>query len=175
MTGGEAKLEVRKRLLRRLIWKAPLIIGLISFAVWWQLRQDAEQSQDGKPAPVSAEFARRITGVWQAEVDYPGRGKFNEQFLYQPEASKLFGTASFLADKHGIEDGRITGENFAFFIRYRETDGDAGLEHKIYYWGTLSDGRIKVRVQDDRGGQPIDFILVKNVEKSADSTASKLR
>ena len=36
------RLELRKKLMRRLIWKAPLILGLVSFAVWWQVRQDAE-------------------------------------------------------------------------------------------------------------------------------------
>ena len=35
------KAELRQRLRRRLVWKIPLIILLVSFAVWWQWRKDA--------------------------------------------------------------------------------------------------------------------------------------
>jgi len=175
MAGHDAKLELRKKLLRRLIWKAPLIIGLVSFAVWWQARQETEKTIEGTSTPPSAEIAQRITGVWQAEVIYPDRGKFIEQFLYQPEANKLFGMASYLARKHGIEEGRITGENISFFIRYGEAGGEANLEHKNYYWGMVAGEQIKMRVQDDRGSQPIDFILMKRAEKSDEPTAGKPR
>jgi hypothetical protein len=167
------RLQLRKKLMRRLIWKAPLILGLVSFAVWWQVRQDAEKVPADRPTAASVEIAQRVTGVWHGEVSYPGRGKFIDQFLYQPEGDKLFGTASYLARKYGIEEGRITGENIAFFIHYSEASGDSGLDHKNYYWGTLSGDQIKMRLQNDQGSQPIDFTLVKSAEKGNESTAAK--
>jgi hypothetical protein len=153
--------ELRKKLLRRLVWKAPLIIALMAFAVWWQSQQEAKKNSPGKSPVVSAEIAQRLTGSWQAEVNYPGGGKFTEQFLFQPEGSMLFGTVSYLAFKHGIEEGRIDGENISFFIRFNEAVGDVNREHKTYYWGTFAGGQMHLRVQDDRGNQPVEFSLTK--------------
>ena len=147
--------------MRRLVWKAPLIIALVTFAAWWQWQQDANKNLIGKSPVMSAEIAQRLTGSWQAEVDYPGRGKFTEQFLFQPEGSALFGTASYLALKHGIEEGRIDGENISFFTRYVETVDNINREHKTYYWGTVANGQIRMRIQDDRGAQPVEFSLTK--------------
>lgn len=153
--------ELRKKLLRRLVWKAPLIIALVTFAVWWQWQQEANKNLPGKSPVVSAEIAQHLTGSWQAEVNYPGRGKFTEQFLFQPEGSTLFGTASYLARKHGVEEGRIDGENISFFIRFNEAVGDVNREHRTYYWGTIAAGQIHLRIQDDRGAQPVEFSLIK--------------
>jgi hypothetical protein len=152
---------LRKKLMRRLIWKAPLIIALMTFAAWWQWRQETKTNLSGKSPMVSPEIIQRLTGSWQAEVNYPGRGKFTEQFLFQPEGTKLFGTASYLALKHGIEEGRIDGEDISFFIRYVEMVDNANREHKTYYWGTFAGGQIHIRVQDDRGAQPVEFNLTK--------------
>jgi hypothetical protein len=148
--------------MRRLIWKAPLIIALVTFAAWWQWRQEAKTNLSGKSPVVGAEIAQRLTGTWQAEVNYPGRGKFTEQFLFQPEGGTLFGTASYLSLKHGIEEGRVDGENISFFIRFNETAGDVNQEHKTYYWGTFAGGQMHLRAQDDRGNQPVEFSLVKS-------------
>ncbi|HVO93257.1 MAG TPA: toll/interleukin-1 receptor domain-containing protein, partial [Terriglobales bacterium] len=38
----EAKVALRKRLMRRLVWKAPLIFALVTFAAWWQWRSNQE-------------------------------------------------------------------------------------------------------------------------------------
>ena len=35
-------------------------------------------------------------------------------------------------------------------------------EHKNYYWGKLRDKEMLVRIQDDRGNPPVDFVLSKN-------------
>ncbi len=148
--------------MRRLIWKAPLIIALMSFAVWWQWRQEAKKNSPGKSPVVSAEIIQRLTGSWQAEVDYPSRGKFIEQFLFQPEGSTLFGTASYLALKHGIEDGRVEGEHFSFIVRYQEIAGDSPRDHKIYYWGMIVGNEIRLRMQDDQGSPPLEWNLIKN-------------
>ena len=147
--------------MRRLIWKAPLIIALVTFAAWWQSQQEAKKNSPGKSLAVSAEMIQRLTGSWQAEVNYPGRGKFTEQFMFQSEAGTLFGTASYLALKHGIEEGRIDGENISFFIRYVEVVDHVNREHKNYYWGNFANGQIRMRVQDDRGTQPVEFSLIR--------------
>ncbi len=44
-------------------------------------------------------------------------------FLFQPEGAKLFGTASFLGAKRGIEEGKIEGESISFIVRFQEIAG----------------------------------------------------
>jgi hypothetical protein len=158
---SKEQIELRKKLMRRLVWKAPLIIALVTFAAWWESQQEAKKNSPGKSPVVSAEIIQRLTGSWQAEVNYPGRGKFTEQFLFQHEGSILFGTASYMALKHGIEEGRINGESLSFFIRFNEAVDNVNQEHKTYYWGTVAGGQIHLRVQDDRGDQPVEFSLIK--------------
>ncbi|HWP22654.1 MAG TPA: hypothetical protein VNM15_00530, partial [Candidatus Binatia bacterium] len=127
---------MRKKLWRRLMWKAPLIIALVSFAVWWEWRKERELNpapEQQAPSPKAAEIA----GRWSAEVAYSRGEKFAEEFFFQPEGARLFGTASFLGVKRGIEEGRIDGEKIAFFIRFQESGGGVTTDHKNYYWGVL--------------------------------------
>ena len=106
--------------------------------------------------------AAAITGPWSGEVTYDWGDKYTEAFLFQPEGSKLFGTASFLGAKRGIEEGKIEGETISFFVRFQEVAGDVTREHKNYYWGKLSANAIVMRIQDDRGSPPVDFMLRKS-------------
>ena len=147
--------ELRKRLLRRLIWKVSIILLLISFAVWWELRkQPATES-------ISSAAAAGLAGSWSGEITYPWDAKYNEVFFFQPEGSKLFGTASFLGLKRGIEEGKADGENISFFVRYEEVSGGAQRQRKNYYWGKFSGEKIMIRMQDDRGNPPVEWALTK--------------
>ncbi len=159
-TADNPKTALRKRLLRRLIWKVPLILALVSFAVWWQSK--ANQEQSGAAARGSTEkTAAAITGSWAADVKYDWGDKYTEAFWFQPEGGKLFGTASFLGTKRGIEEGKIEGEAISFFVRYQEISGTETREHKNYYWGKLAGSETAMRMQDDRGSPPVDLVLRK--------------
>ncbi|MGH7874138.1 MAG: toll/interleukin-1 receptor domain-containing protein, partial [Candidatus Binatia bacterium] len=160
--GEDPKAALRKRLLRRLIWKVPLILALVSFAIWWQWRSNQEQEVVGGASGVTAKTGAAITGAWSGEVQYDWGDKYTEAFLFQAEDGKLFGTASFLAAKRGIEEGKIDGETISFFVRFQEVSGDVTREHKNYYWGKLSANAIVMRIQDDRGSPPVDFMLRKS-------------
>lgn len=154
----DARVERRRKLWRRLAWKAPLIVLLVSFAVWWQWRKEEALKPVLRPqAP--APGAAAIAGYWSAEVSYSWGEKFTEQFFFVPEGAKLFGTASFLGVKRGIEEGRIDGEKIAFLVRFQESAGDLTADHKNYYWGVLDGEQILMRLQDDRGNPPLDFVL----------------
>ena len=122
--GDNWKAEVRQRLRRRLVWKIPLIVLLVGFAVWWQWRQQAANT----PAPTvtrnSDSFAAKLTGRWRGEVIYPWNAKYQEEFFFTPEGQTLFGTASFIGIKRGIEEGRIIGGTITFKVRFEETAGD---------------------------------------------------
>ena len=157
---GDQRAELRKKLWRRLIWKVPLIFLLVSFAVWWEWSKDERQEPAGRTQSVASKSAQ-FTGTWSAEVTYGWGEKFTEQFFFQPEGNKLFGTASFLGAKRGIEEGKIEGENISFFIRFQEYSGGTTTDHKNYYWGKLDREKIQVRLQDDRGSPPLDFVLSK--------------
>jgi hypothetical protein len=150
-----ARAEVRKRLLRRLIWKVPLILLLIGFAVWWESRKRGVE--DTRIETHAAAF----TGNWSGQVSYPWDAKFTEVFFFQPEGAKLFGTASFLGVKRGIEEGKIEGENISFYIRYEEVSGDERRERKNYCWGKLNGDKIRMRMQDDRGNPAVEWVLSK--------------
>ena len=156
---SDPRAALRKKLLRRLWWKVPVIFSLVAFAVWWQGRQEREQElRSQRPSPA----AGAIAGTWSGEVKYGWGDKHNEVFLFQPEGAKLFGTASFLGVKRGIEDGKIDGESISFIVRFQEIAGDTTREHKNYYWGKLNGKEILVRIQDDRGSPPVDFVLRKS-------------
>jgi cytoskeletal protein RodZ len=96
----DSRAELRRKLLRRLVWKVPLIVLLMSLAVWWQMRRENEaQLPTGKQTGASP--APAFTGSWKGDVTYPWQVSYTEQFLFQPEGDKLFGTASFLGVKRG--------------------------------------------------------------------------
>jgi len=86
---SHARDELRKKLLRRMVWKVPLIALLMSLAVWWQVRNE----NDAPPAARTEEGSSKaaaFTGAWQGEVHYPWGAKYSEHFFFQPEGDKLF-------------------------------------------------------------------------------------
>lgn len=144
--------------MRRLVWKVPLIVVLVSFAVWWEWRKDSEQNPNSSvSAPTGAAFA----GSWSGEVLYSSGEKFKEQFFFQTDNGKLFGNASFLTAKAGIEEGKIEGENISFVVRFHEASVGTTIERKNSYWGRLTGEKIQMRLQDDRGNPPVEFVLSK--------------
>ena len=153
---GDPKAALRKKLLRRMIWKVPLIALLVAFAAWWEWRK-----QGGDDTRVEA-HAAAFTGGWSGPVTYGWDAKYNEPFFFQPEGGKLFGTASFLGVKRGIEEGKIKGESISFYIRYEEVSGGQSRERKNYYWGTWNGKEILIRMQDDRGSPAVEWVLTKN-------------
>jgi len=155
--GGDPKTQLRKKLLRRLIWKVPLIFLLVLFAVWWQMRTE----RGSQPSSRTDSKAALFTGSWNGEVIYPSGEKYNEEFFFQPEGEKLFGTVSFLGLKHGVEEGRVDGDKMSFFVRFDERSGDQAVQHKVYYWGQIVGGQVAMRLQDSRGNPPVDFVLHK--------------
>ncbi len=155
----------RERLLKRLWWKAPAILLLVSFAVWWELRQ--EQSANRRSPVVTPEIsklAQSVAGVWQGEVTYSWGAKYFEQFFFQPEGSRLYGTASFLGHKKGIEDGSIDADGLSFSLRYEEVSGNVVRSRINRYRGKLAGDEIRLRIQDDKGGTPVEFVMKKHGE-----------
>ena len=152
----DSRTQLRKKRLRRLIWKVPLIILLVSFAVWWESRKE-QGSNDTKIEAASAAF----TGSWSGDVTYSWGAKYNEPFFFQPEGNMLFGTVSFLGVKRGIEEGKIEGETISFRVRFDEVSGDESRERKNYYFGKLNGNQIHMRMQDDRGNPAVEWILVR--------------
>jgi hypothetical protein len=155
----DLRAELRRRLLRRLAWKVPLILLLVSFAVWWQWRKESERNPS---SGASARAGAAFTGSWSGEVTYSWGEQFKEEFFFQQENGKLFGNASFLGARRGIEEGKVEGENILFFVRFQEVSGGTTTEHKNTYWGRLTGEKIQMRLQDDRGNPPVEFVLNKS-------------
>ena len=157
--------ERRERLRKRLLWKIPAILLLVSFAVWWQLRQ--EQSGQPTPGVAPAEIdgmAKAVAGVWEGEVTYSWGAKYKERFFFEPEGGKLFGTATFLESKRGVEDGKIEGDHISFSVRFEEISGDVTREVKNTYFARVSGSELSVRMQDSRGTPPVQFKLTRSRE-----------
>lgn len=160
-TGSDWKFEMRQRLRRRLVWKLPLIALLVSFAIWWQWRMNSEVPVPAQPAGMAAKTAAAIAGTWSGEVTYPWGAKYTEQFFFQPEGDKLFGTAMFLQSKRGIEDGKITGETISFQVRFEEVSGETTRTRWNRYEGKVAGAAIRLRILDDKGNPPVEIALGK--------------
>lgn len=153
--------EMLQRRKRALLWKAPLVLGLVAFAVWWQDRQDAQRSP---PPVVNVPIAAQLAGTWSAEVTYPWDAKHKEGFFFQPEGNRLYGTASFLGAKRGIDDGKIEGDEIFFSVRFQEQSASGTRDHKNYYGGKIAGNEIRFRLQDDRGSPPLEFVAARVAE-----------
>ena len=159
---SDSGIELRKKLMRRLIWKVPLIIALVAFAVWWQLNHNTERSAGKESMAANSQLFAMLAGSWAADVTYGSGERHREQFLFQPEGDKLFGTASFRGVKRGIENGKIQGENFSFLVRFDEFSGAEMRERNNYYVGKLSGTEIRLGMRDDRGNPPAEFVLTRS-------------
>lgn len=155
---NDPKTALRRRLLRRLRWKLPIIFLLVSFALWWQWRQEQAARLENE---ARTKAAAAFTGTWAGEVTYSSGARYTEEFFFQPEGARLFGNASFLGAKRGIEEGKVEGDDISFVARFQETSDGLTREHKNYYWGKLDGGKILVRMQDDRGNPPVEWLLTK--------------
>ena len=144
------------------VWSGPVALLLVVAALWWQWAQTQKQSQGGKAAPgVSSLTAAAVSGVWRGEVTYSWGPTHTERFLFQVEGDKLFGTASFLGFKRGIEDGRIDGDKISFNVRFHEAVEGMSTERTNRYAGSVSDNQIHFRMQDDRSKRPVEFVVRK--------------
>src|SRR5262245_100319 len=147
---------------RRKIWSGPVALLLVVAALWWQWAQTHKTCRVGKAAPgFNLPTAAAITGLWQGEVTYNWGPTYTERFLFQAEGDKLFGTASFLAFKRGIEDGRIDGDEIYFKVRFHETVEGISTERTNHYVGRVFGNQIHFKMQDDRGSRPVEFVVRK--------------
>jgi len=157
----DSRAELRKKLLRRLVWKVPLIFLLMSLAVWWQMRRENE-AQLTTATQTGASKAMAFTGSWKGDVTYPWQVSHTEQFLFQPEEDKLFGTATFLGVKRGIGDGKIVGETISFSVAFEEIYGSTMRSRRNRYEGKLSGDTIRLRIMDDQGNSPVELVLTRS-------------
>ena len=148
---------------RRKMWGGVAIL-LVMAALYWQWNQSHKQrGSDNALSGVNSPAATAISGWWKGDVIYGWGSPYTEQFLFQPEGDKLFGTASFLAFKRGIEDGRIEGDKISFTVRFQTVSEGMISDHKNRYLGTVSGHQIHFRMQDDRGNPPIEFVVKKAI------------
>ena len=148
---------------RRKIWGGVALL-LVMAALYWQWEQFHKRRGSGNAlSGVNSPAAAAISGWWKGDVTYDWGPRYTEQFLFQPEGDKLFGTASFLAFKRGIEDGRIEGDKISFTVRFQTVSEGMTSEHKNRYLGTVSGNQIHFRMQDDRGNPPIEFVVKKAI------------
>ena len=155
------KVEMRQRLRRRLVWKLPLIVSLVSFAIWWQWRINSEVIVPTPHAGIAAKTAAAVAGTWSGEVTYPWGAKYTEQFFFQPEGDSLFGTAMFLQSKRGIENGKVIGDTISFQVRFEEVNDGTTRTRWNRYEGKLAGAEIRLKILDDKGNPPVEIALTR--------------
>ena len=160
-TKDDWKSHMRQRLRRRLVWKIPLIIVLVGFAVWWQWRQQATNSSAPKVTMGNSSIAAKLTGRWRGTVTYPWGAKYQEEFFFTPEGNTLFGTASFIGIKRGIEEGRIAGEIITFKVRFEETSSGSTRIGTNRYEGQLEGDMPLLKFFDEAGSPPVEIKLTR--------------
>ena len=165
------KAEMRQRLRRRLRWKIPLIVLLVGFAVWWQWRQQAATRPPSDVAIANNSVAAKLAGRWRGEVTYPWGAKYREEFFFTPEGNRLFGTASFIGIKRGVEEGRITGDTITFKVRFEETSSSGTRTGTNRYEGRLSGDLIRLKCFDEAGSAPVEIDLSRQNEAEVVSPA----
>jgi hypothetical protein len=160
--------DMRQRLRRRLVWKIPLIIILVGFAVWWQWRQQLAN----RPAPSvtgnNDSLAGKLSGRWRGAVTYPWGAKYQEEFFFTPDGSTLYGTASFIGIKRGIEDGRLSGATFTFKVRFEETTSGATRMGTNRYEGRLDGDNLLINFFDEAGSPPVEIKLSRQSDSQSD-------
>jgi hypothetical protein len=164
-TAGARVRAGRAALRRRLLWKVPLIVLLVSFAVWWQWRQEQSKVNDsGAASEETARIAKAIAGAWEGEVAYDWGAIHKERFFFEPEGDKVFGTATFLGAKRGIEAGTIRAPGISFTVRFEEILGSTARQIENFYTARIEAGVLNVRLQDNRGTPPVAFKLTRSVQ-----------
>ena len=161
---GDWRGEMRQRLQRRLIWKIPIIILLVGFAVWWQLRQQAALTPAPPATSANSEFAAKLAGRWRGEITYPWGAKYQEEFFFTPEGNTLYGTASFIGIKRGIEEGRIAGATMLFKVSFEETSSGGTRVGNNRYEGNLSSDKLVIKFFDQAGSAAVEFKLTRQHE-----------
>lgn len=168
---SDEQIELRKKLMRRLLWKTPLIIALVSFAVWWQLNHNTEPGASKGSTAANSQLSAVLAGAWTAEVTYGAGERRREEFFFLPEGERLYGTASFLGIKRGIEDGKVIGAFISFVVRFDEVLDQIVRERQLRYEAKLEGKELHVKLFDDKGNPPVEFSLAKSA--SGQSAAGK--
>lgn len=103
------------------------------------------------PAPARA----AVNGRWTAHVvyDWPG-AEYDERFEFDGVGNALFGSATFLRPRLGIEQGRVDGDRLAFITRSRESSGSAEREVTHRYHGQLVGDELQLVMQTEGSFTP---------------------
>ena len=147
VSGPAGSVERKRRVMRAAVWKLALAFLVLALIGFWQW-------QHSRPA--------NFAGLWEAQVNYSWGGSFKEEFDLKTDGDKLFGTASFLGTKRGIQQGRIGDGEVAFIIRFQSLSGSELTAHEAQYTGKISGGEIRFVMQDDRGYPPVEFVAKRN-------------
>ncbi len=107
-------------------------------------------------------FSSPLTGNWSAEVSYHSGERYQEQFFFQAEDDRLYGTVSFRGVKRGIEDGKIAGAYVSFHATFDEALNGTTRWRRYRYEGGFTGDVILVKRFDDAGSPPVEFSLTKS-------------
>jgi tetratricopeptide (TPR) repeat protein len=100
-----------------------------------------------------------LVGEWSADVTYSWGAKYSERFTFKLDGNDVFGTASFLRVRRGIQRGSLSGNSIQFQTQTEEISGDRTRTVTHRYRGTISGNIITFFMQSDgaSSSEPIEF------------------
>jgi hypothetical protein len=152
--------------MRRWIWKIPLIVALVWFAVWWQAKQEAERAGVNAPAKVSPQSGALFAGHWRGEIAYPSGAKHSEEFFFQLEGGNIYGMATYGGSKRGIEDAQLVGDTLKFKLRYEDKSDRTVQTGWTTYEARRIGDEVQLQIFDSRSNLPVEGRLTRT--KDAD-------
>jgi hypothetical protein len=98
--------------------------------------------------------AADVTGKWISEIEGRGGETMTSTYTFKVEGTNLTGTVSSpMGGENPISEGKIDGDNISFVVKMEAM----GNEMTIKYKGTVSDGEIKLTMEMERGGKPLNM------------------
>jgi hypothetical protein len=141
--GTESRVSTQPGRLSRNFLTAVLLLAL-GLGVYWFFSDRSGQNIS-------------IAGRWRGFVSYSWGASYNEEFRFEPQGSRLLGTASFLGYDRAIEEGRIDRDQITFKVRFDQVSGGSTSTHVNRYTGKIALHSIDFVLEDDRGNLPVRF------------------
>ena len=98
-----------------------------------------------------------IDGKWVAQMQGPGGQSREVTFNFKADGDKLTGTMSGRAGDREISEGKISGDDISFVMKFSRD----GNETRMVYKGKVSGSEIKFTMQREGGDRSFEFVAKK--------------
>jgi hypothetical protein len=119
---------------------------------------DLFSAAENKSVPFSVPFS--LQGRWLAKVSYPWQAEVTERFELEQDGDDFYGTGTFLAAEHPLENIEVLDDGLKFSLRSEALMGDERRQVTHSYRVRQEGDTLQVRMQSSGGfndGPPLRF------------------